>query len=152
MTTIREAKKKLRENWERGINCPCCGQMVKLYKRKLYAIQARGLIELYKLDQTESKYYHIREIEGKFRGSGGGDFAKLRYWKLIEEKPNEDDPSKRTSGMWQITDRGRDFVLGNVKVRSHMTIFDGKFQGLEGDLITIQEALGKKFNYSELMK
>jgi len=34
-TTILEAKQLLKDNFAQGIECPCCGQFVKRYKRKL---------------------------------------------------------------------------------------------------------------------
>lgn len=90
--TIEEAKQLLKDNWEKGIECPCCTQFVKLYKRPLYSAQAYSLIR-----------------------------------------------------------KGTDFVEASVTVKSHIRIYDGSFYGLIGKEISIKDALGKKFNYEELM-
>lgn len=149
--TMEEAKQLLKDNWEKGIDCPCCTQFVRLYKRPLYLAQAYSLIRLYKLCQDDYTYHHISKISQE-NASGGGDFAKLIYCGLVEEKPkDEDDETKRTSGYWRITRKGTDFVEASVTVKSHIRIYDGSFYGLIGKEISIKDALGKKFNYEELM-
>lgn len=149
-STLDEAKQYTRENWEKGVRCPCCDQLVKLYKRPLYATIAVNLIRLYRLNRSE--YHHITKILLP-NSSGGGDFAKLVYWGLVEEQPKPaDDTKKRTTGMWRITDKGVQFVEKRRNIPSHVQLYDGRFLGLIGDPVSIVEVLGKKFNYEELMK
>ena len=147
MNTIIEAKRHLRENFNTGTNCPCCGQFVKLYKRKLGSSQSRSLILLYSLNQ-KSEWIHSREITKKINITG--DFAKLVYWNLILEKPKSKE-DKRSSGFWKLTQRGKDFVLGNIKIPSHVFIYNASLQGFSNEQIFIHSALGKKFSYNELM-
>lgn len=148
--TLEEAKQYLRERFEEGAKCPCCTQLVKAYKRKLYSTMAGHLINLYwKHENDPSKdYFHISEFCPKHPG----DFAKFLYWGLVEEKSkDEEDKTKRTSGFWALTLEGRLFVENQAKVPSHVKIYDGKKLGFAGKMIGIQEALGKDFNYEELM-
>lgn len=148
--TLEEAKAFIRENWEKGTACPCCGQLVKLYKRNIYAVMAADLIRLYHLDQ--SKYHHIGKFSNKNR-SGGGDFAKLVYWGLVEEEPKPaDDKKKRTSGMWRITEAGKSFAERRLRVPKYAQVYNGKLLGLTGDRVMIDDALGDKFDYDKLMK
>lgn len=147
MNTIIEAKRHLRENFNTGTDCPCCGQFVKLYKRKLGSSQSRSLILLYSLNQ-KSEWIHSREITKKINITG--DFAKLVYWNLILEKPKSKE-DKRSSGFWKLTQRGKDFVLGNIKIPSHVFIYNASLQGFSNEQIFIHSALGKKFSYNELM-
>lgn len=145
--TIEEAKQQLRDNWEQGLDCPCCGQFVKLYNRKLHTVMALMLIKLYKLGEG---YHHIRDFI--VTPTGTNDFSKLRYWGLVAEMPkDESDSSKRTSGFWAVTTKGTDFVHGKQSVPSHVQLFNSKKYGFTGDQITIREALGNEFNYQELM-
>lgn len=147
--TLEDAKQYTREHWEKGVRCPCCDQLVKLYKRPLYGTIAVNLIRLYKLDR--SQYHHIAKILLP-NSSGGGDFAKLIYWGLVEEQQkDEEDTVSRTSGMWKITQKGIDFVNKKTKLYSHVLIYDGRFLGLSGNEVDIKDVLGKKFNYEELM-
>lgn len=153
--TLDEAKallkKELREELEKGSECPVCTQFAKMYKRSLYASVAYDLMRLYYKCKYEDKYYHIGEFSAR-KSSGGGDFAKLLYWELVEEMPKDpDDTTTRTSGYWKITDRGIDFVDGNLTITSHVKLYDGKSFGFVGDQISIQDALGDKFDYAEIM-
>jgi hypothetical protein len=146
-------KDKLREQLEKGAPCPVCTQFCKIYKRKIYSTPARGLLQLYKLTEAENEeYFHITRIEALNR-SGGGDFAKLTYWGLVEEKPKEDDDETtgRTSGFWKITDLGRMFARNEVTVPSHVKLYDGRKLGFTTGRVGIKEVLGKNFDYEELM-
>lgn len=102
--TIHEAKKQLRENWEQGVECPCCTQFVKLYHRKLNTGVTLFLIGLYKLDPNGGEYFHAKQVLEKIGGfTTSRDYAILEHWKLIEAMPNDGDESKRTSGYWCLT-------------------------------------------------
>ena len=148
--TIKEGKAFLRSNFKKGSSCPCCGQFVKLYSRKLNNSQVRGLINLYNLDlKATNEFFHVRTITSDVNLTG--DFAKLVYWKMIEEKSNEDS-TKKNSGYWKITELGRRFLRNEIKVPSHILLFDSKFQGYGEKSTDVKQALGEKFNYEELMK
>lgn len=150
VTTLPNAKKYLEQNYEKGCECPACCQMVKLYKRPLNAPMAAGLISLYK--KGNGNFMHITDILDGLKGSnGGGDFAKLRYWGFIEEEAN-DDSAKRTSGSWKITPRGKEFVENKMKVPSHVHLYNGKRRGFAQEtVVSVISALGKHFDYAELM-
>jgi len=147
--TVREARKKLEKNFrDETQTCPCCDQLVKLYKRKLNTKMAKCLIDLYKLPNSDTKYYHTSCLESY---DGGGDFAKLRYWKLIREMSNS-DKSKRSSGFWKITATGQLFVENKSRVASHILMYNQEFYGYTDTQIDIYDGLADKFDYEELMK
>lgn len=149
--TLHEAKKELRENWEQGVECPCCTQYVKLYHRKLNTGITLFLIGLYKLCGPTENYFHAKQVLEKIGGfTTSRDYAILEHWGLIKAKPNEEDPSKRTSGYWALTEKGFDFVIGAKPVMSHVKLFNNKFYGFTGKMISVREALGNKFDYEEL--
>ena len=89
--TIQEAKDYLRANWEKGCHCPCCGQGVKLYPRQPYSTLVKSLIRLAHLNNGNDDFHHMSQIGTP--ESGGGDFSKLRYCKLVLL------PSKKFSGI-----------------------------------------------------
>lgn len=132
---------------DKGCNCPVCGQFVKVYKRTINASMAAQLIRA-KM-RYGSKSFHIRDlIEGE---GGGADFAKLRYWGLIVELENT-NPKKKNSGRWKITHSGLAFVLGYGQIPKYALIYNGRFLDFDGDeTVTIQSALGKNFDYQQLM-
>ena len=139
----------LRDKLLVGVDCPCCKQYVRLYKRKFNTVMARGLIKLYNLGDG---FHHVSTIMSKISPSGSNDFSKLRYYGFIAEQENEDS-AKRTSGMWKITEAGKDFALGNTSDRKYLFLYNKeeyRQPKLEGTT-DIYEALGEKFDYSELM-
>lgn len=145
--TIKEAKEYLRSNFNEGVNCPCCNQFVKLYKRKLGSMQSQGLIILYNLSK-EKDWIHVREITKNINLTG--DFAKMSYWKLIEERANTES-TKKNSGFWRITQRGKDFVGNKIEIPSHALVYNSKCFGFSEEKTNIIKSLGKKFNYNDLM-
>lgn len=84
-------------------------------------------------------------------------FAKLKHWALVEERPIEEhdkeDKEKKSSGWWGITHRGIQFAKNEITIPKHAFIFNSKsYQPISPDkTINIIEALGDKFNYSELI-
>ena len=147
--TLNEARAAVREAWIRGINCPCCGQNVKLQQRVIYGRMARDLIRLYRKPNSSVEFYHRENFEAP--KAGGGDFHKLQYWGLAEPMPNNDDKTKRTNGFWRITQQGIAFVENRMSVPKYAYVYNGKARKLEGDDWSIREALGKKFSYEDLM-
>lgn len=151
-TPLIEVKKHLRNNWEKGTDCPACGQLVRRYSRPMHSTMAATLIRLHALNAQKAGYYHVKDIVKGISDTGTNDFSKLRYWDFIVEMPKDkDDTKKRTSGYWRITDKGTDFVMNRLTVQSHVLLFNKHLLGFEGNQINIKEALGEKFNYTELM-
>ena len=151
LNTVDEAKKYLRQNYEKGTECPCCNQFVKLYKRKITSSMARCLINLVqKFDKTKD-YVWYEDIFSVLR-IYGGDFSKLQYWGLIENKPkDEDGKDTRSSGFWKPTLQGIQFVIGTLKVPKYALVYNNKVQGFSPNKESVEDALGSKYSYNEVM-
>lgn len=147
LDSLERAKRELRQNFKSGATCPCCGQNVKAYDRKLTGSQAKGLINLARLYVRDHKWHHVSDLEVS---GNGGEFAQLRRWLLIEQQVNE-DTKKRTSGMWKPTQKGMDFVYNKITVPSHCETYNNVTMSFSEDQINIRQALGKRFDYAELM-
>lgn len=143
--TIAQAKSYLKENHEKGVKCPCCDQMVKLYHIKLGSNMAMFLISLVNLYQTYNRPIHYKECKFESR-----NYPFLQHWGLAHTNISE-TPDKKTSGLWMPTERGINFVNKMIKIQSTALIYNNKCFGFEGENITIEEALGNKFNYNELV-
>ena len=121
--TISDVKDFLKDRFEDGVKCPCCDQMVKLYRRKLTSAMAYGLVLLCKAS-WEGNYVHVEDHFKKLdiASSIRGDFPKLEKFGLIEKKPgNREDGSPR-NGYYRIAQKGKDFIYGFVKVPKHVFI------------------------------
>jgi len=145
--TLEEAREWLRKRIDKGAKCPCCRQFVKVYRRKLNSSMARALIHFYTHSPTQ--WFHADTAMKTMPGSRG-DYVKLAYWSLIESKVDQ-DPDAR-AGWWRVTSLGRKFVLNDgTTVDSHAVLYDGIVLRRDGDPISIVAALGRHFNYNELM-
>ncbi len=149
--TLEEAtaiiKAGVKEKLLEGSECPVCTQFVKLYPIKIPATGVRDLIRLYRLtDGDTDGFLHVND----FADLSSRSFAKLAHWDLIQSEINE-DTDKRTSGMWTIAAKGKRFVEGDEKVPNRAYIFDSSARAFSHDLVSVQDALGNKFDYEELM-
>lgn len=158
--SLHEAKEWLRERVGKGAHCPCCTQYTRVYKRTITGNMAASLIALYREHLQRGDftcYIHFEsQIKGqpRYRHLRGGDYAKLRYWGLIEPGPSNDMaalPETKSAGLWRITDNGAWFVRGITTAPKYAHEFDARCLKLSGPERGVRECLGVRFNYSELM-
>ncbi len=141
--TLSEARDHLHDNLEDGVHCPCCGQFAKRYKRNINSQMAQWLIWLVK-NSKDDTWVDVKESDLR-----GGDYAKLKHWNLVERRINE-DPEKRTSGLWRPTPKGVSFAKGNISLPQYVFLYNNEVLGHTGTLIGIRAALGTKFDYDKL--
>lgn len=149
-TPLGKVKSWLRERLHDGANCPACGQRVQLYKRKLNSGMARALIQIY--NHAETEWVKVQDIPDAPKG---GDYAKLRFWGLLESSGDRADDGN-SAGMWRVTEHGRAFVLNISTVPAYVGTYNNRTYRLpdadEVPLISIKDAIGSKFNYDELIR
>lgn len=156
LSPLRDAVAFVQDQREEGVTCPCCGQFAKLYKRTIHAAMARSAIDLYQRGAYDLEPFADPKKPGGWThltraGNPGGDEAKLRYWRLLEEKPDAETSGGSHSGYWRLTQRGVHFVRDALVVPKYALIYNGDCLGHEEPLIGIRQALGRKFDYEELM-
>jgi hypothetical protein len=160
--TLEWAKKWVIENRGTGVNCPCCDQFVKIYRRKVTSSMAMVLVAMYHQFKTMPPTVFLdvpdwmsKTVAHRYpAATRGGDYAKLRYWGLIETQPGmlRPDGSGRT-GLWRITDYGNKFVRREATIWCAAYTCNDSFLGYDtSKAIYIESCLGKKFDYSELME
>jgi hypothetical protein len=133
-----------------GTRCPCCARLCRLYPRKLNSGIARSLIWLVKSYEDYPRWIDV-PAEGTKVVTRSRELGKLVHWGLILRRPN-DNPRKKTSGLWKPTQAGIDFVYDRVTVVSHVYLtYDNILRGYSKKQISIQDALGQHFHYQELM-
>jgi len=153
--SLDEARKLFFSELDRGTCCVLCGRHAKRYKRKLNSGMARMLIHLYRmstdLPAEQDGWMHVSHVFlGLGRNAVAQEYSKLRFWSLLEERPN-DNPEIPGSGYWRVTSLGASFAQGHVSVPRHVYVYDNVCTGVSEERTTIQDALGDKFNYEELM-
>lgn len=151
--TMKEAKAYLRENWEKGIECPCCGQFVKLYSRSITSSMAYALYLIYK-NQKNDDWTHVQSYLKKLNIPApvmSGDISKLKFWELLEVLEGERKDGSKRVGFYRVTEKGKEFIHGRISVPKHCKLYNQKFYGFSGEQIHFKDALGKNFNYDDLM-
>lgn len=141
------AKKK--NNADEGYRCKCCGSFIKRYRRKLLSNMALVLIYLYKAGIRD--WVHVEKWLVDNGHQRSGDFHKLVFWGLIDRLMEDREDGSSRNGYYRLNGKSIMFVEGKLKVKQTALILNGKFEGFEGKEITIQDALGEKFNYNQLM-
>jgi hypothetical protein len=143
--TIEAAKKLLHDEWEKGVECPCCTQYVKLYPHRINSQIAFVLIQMANLDEEWINIFS--DLKSKTTM-----YSIARFWKLIEQRGNMPAKDTKTSGLWRLTPKGYAFVRSEIKIPKIAYIFNNHAYRFSADHIDIVQALGKKFSYSDLMK
>ena len=145
MTTLEEAKATLETQiFNGGARCPCCGQFAKVYHRSLNCGMVVSLIRMYRRFGLE--WQHIpTTIPARSREEG-----KLACWGLIEDSDETREDGGR-AGYWRVTQKGKAFILGELKVPKYINVYDGVCLGLDGEMVSIKDCLGTKFDLQELM-
>ena len=159
--SLDDAKKWLRVRFGKGATCPCCNQFVKLYKRILSKSMAYVLLlmECHFSGDNVEEWLHVPSYIAEMASDNPrraaavrGDWAKLKFWGLIEEKPDVRADGSSRVGYWKMTPLGRQFARHQVKVPSHVYIYNGEpLQRTVEEMITVVDALGTEFSYDEIM-
>jgi hypothetical protein len=153
--TLKEAKAWLKERVNEGARCPCCNQLAKVYKRRIHSTMAYHLIQLKKRSLDDSfihKSFLLSGSRSAMTSLGGGEFAMMRHWGLIEEKLKDDKQKGRTSGFWRITEKGKGFVDKKLLINKFIYLYDGQLLKVSEETASISDCLGEKFDYESLMK
>jgi hypothetical protein len=131
---IGEARRILESGILKGTTCPVCHQTCKVYYRQIYETNAKWLIEFNGLSKTRSdEWIHVSDVQGL----PNGDYAKLRYWGLIEPNPK----AKRGSGLFRIRPWGRLYAEGGATIPLYAVVHNNRLLGFDGPHVNIQAAL-----------
>jgi len=154
---LAEARRLFLKNLDSGAVCPLCRRFTKRYHRKLNAGMARILIAIYRMcKKKNTDCIHVSHVFlERQKNAVAQEYSKLKYWGLLLPIPSEDPKEKkeqRGSGWWRLTAAGKEFVQGVSKVPKYILLVNNEHEGMAGDLISIRDCLGSKFNYDELMK
>ena len=161
-TTIKEAQDKIKTLVRGpGVHCPVCRQLVRIVEKDLSPEMGYVLILLYRHFQESADWLDIAKYLESMVAIGseatGGEWRKLVHWGLILERPPvkrsvlSKEPPVKTVGFYRLTDRGKGFILGQLKVPKSVLLYQGNLLEFSGKTITIQECLGKDYIYEDLL-
>lgn len=121
--------------------CETCGAKVVEYRHRFNRHLAKGLGELY-LAGGEA---HLSDLSLTYAQQC--NFQKLRYWFVVEMVPKEE--GRYRSGMWRITERGKDFVEGRICVPQAVCTYRGEHLRYEGKDVSFVAAHDQKAECAE---
>jgi hypothetical protein len=111
---------------------------------------AYALLLVYRHQQrTGEAWHHVRKLllASNFHT---GDYAYFTHWKVLVPK-GESTSDGNLSGLFVLTELGAAFARGEVDLPKRIYLYGNEKVGMSTERTTIHQALGSKFNYSELM-
>lgn len=131
-------------------NCPVCGRFSHFNRFRINKAMIDDMIGLaryqIKSEFDEGWVHHSRFLTRRSR-----DFYNLKRWGLVEPKPNDTEKDQPTSGYWRITEKGVDFMRGEMSVPTYAFVFDDKVQGWSTEEVDIHQIRGDQFSYEEML-
>lgn len=114
---------------------------------------AYGLILLTQRYNVHEEF-HLEEF---FKGQYGlpssirGDMTKLKYWNLLLPHVGKREDGSNRNGIYSLTKDSFRFVSRETSVPKYALLYNNKLRGFDGENVFINQCLGDKFNYLELM-
>ena len=137
------------KDYDKGFICDCCGAYCKRYTRSFNGNMAMALVLLYKFNMNG--FVKVEDFLIKNGQKRCGDFSYLVHYRFLEKQSGKRDDGSKRNGYYRLTALGIMFVEGKIKASEKFLILNNKFEGFAGEEIDIRKALGKKFNFDELM-
>lgn len=157
--SVGDIREYLRKEWKNGVDCPACHQHVKLYRRNITSSMAWALLLVYKEFKKHpttdalhvGNFLNSQDIPGAVRNTG--DFAKLRFWGLIDPVEGRREDGSKRNGYYRITDIGRIFCENKIEVAKYKFIYNNHAHDESDDTISIEQCLkDNQFNYQSIMQ
>jgi hypothetical protein len=137
----------------KALRCPLCTHNVKVYRRKFNSRMALTMVYTYPMFKSyPRRWLDIGNYCVKHHDFIPGDHGKLAWWGLMEHSNEAPKHGARVTSKYRMTERGFLFTENRLTVPSHAIEYLSDVESLVGDEIDIQTALGKNFNYRELMR
>lgn len=137
----------LRENWHTaivgdGAICPCCDRSGKVYRLTLnqtYALSLRWIA----VHGEEDGWINVQNNAPRFMLKGK-NYGMLAHWGVLES-------FSMRSGIWRVTQKGKDFLQGLINLPSSAFIYDDKVWAFSSEEVTFRGCFGKNFDFDEMM-
>lgn len=132
--SLKEARAWMAKRFRNGemTCCMACGQSVQQYSRSIYKRMVDGLEYLANNGGTKSE---------KLRIEGGGDYAKLEHWGLIEKYDSDNK--------WHITFLGLQFLRGQAVIPKYVYVYNATVLGRSEDMVTVYDCTDKGYSFQE---
>jgi|TARA_R110000765_G_C18913462_1_gene605174 hypothetical protein len=157
--SLKESREYLIDNAKKGVECPCCTQKVKLYKRTLSPIMCLALVEIYKfykfhpnadLEEYYTKDDFFFNLEETWMYA---DFQKLMYFDCIEPMFTSKTDLVKKRGYFRITKHGIDFAQREIGLPTSCFVYNGEVEEHSTQFLTIDQILIQRgIKYDDIIK
>lgn len=146
--TIAESREWIDAHREDGVSCPSCDQYAKVYRRKISSSIAEVLIAMHnESKRTGQEFVHVPSLKAK----NSREVSKLVWWGFVEEQKELREDGGR-AGYWRVTEAGELWLKNITTAPKYAVTYNNKLLEMTDDeQVSIVDALGTKFNYSDLM-
>lgn len=142
-----------------GTSCPACRRKVKYVKRRINQNQAETFVAICRetfwtrSQSAPRPWIHVeRDLVRKgLAPLKGRDWTLLKFWGLIEPKPDLENPGGHKAGLWRVTDFGLE-VFRNPRrllLFDYVETFDNTAKGRGARTRSLVSCLGRAFDFEE---
>lgn len=145
----------LRSDWQKTIehdggHCPVCDRWGKIYGRNINKTMAVSLIWLASAQPDEEGWIDV-PIKAPRWVIRSNQLPTLKWWGLVERKPNDKESKNKHSGMWRATEQGKQFARRDSVVPRRAFTYNDEVLGFSIEEIYIDQCFKDRFDYQEIM-
>lgn len=146
---------RLRAAWratieDGGGHCVVCDRWGKIYSRPINRTMAHSLIWLAHAEADADGWVDVPK-KGPRWVVQSNQLPTLRWWGLVERKPNEGETKTKHSGLWRLTPEGGKFVSHGARIPKHVFTYNDTVQGYGTETVTIKDCFLDNFDYNTVM-
>lgn len=132
-----------------GGHCPVCARWGSIYKRGINRTMARSLIWLNAQEGDAEGWIDVPST-GPKDVLRTNQLSTLKWWGLIQRKPNN-DPKKKCSGIWRVTDAGKEFISNATRVPKYVFTYNDDVMFVSDETVSLGDCFLDDFDYRQVM-
>jgi hypothetical protein len=164
---MNEATAVMRGAWKHtiegnGDRCPVCDRWGKINATTMSGVMVRSMVWLYHEHvETGQEWVNVPARAPRLV-TRSYSISKLKHWGFVVPKEEEQltkaerDAGQtrrvRKSGLWKLTESGRNFILNNTSAPKHAFIYNDAVVGFDDKLVTARESMKESFDYDMMMQ
>lgn len=118
--------------------CECCGAKIIEYKNTLNKGMVEALKKVYSLGGKAHLQNDLVLTKNQYN-----NFQKLQYFDLVKKHYNDD--LERVSGVWDVTQRGENFLLGKISVNLNSIVYRNVRKEYTGEKVFVDFFFDKEY-------
>lgn len=145
---------KLRQQWRDTIendggHCPCCDRWGKVSPQGMSETMALGLLWIARAKTDEYGWVDVPKSAPRWM-LRGKTYTTMARWALVE-KGGRDDTTKKSDGLWRVTEKGWAFLRGEIAIPQKVYSYNNTVEGYSEKVVYFRDCFGKHFDYETVM-